>query len=144
MNEEKEYRGIEGAIQKAVDEGVFDNLEMQGKPLRLWENPYEEPSMRMANRIMRDHEVLPMWLQARKTLLEDIENWRREFAKRWQRQQDKLPDLFGRSWEQIVVDLRQQADVLNKRIRDFNIIAPSLDFHIIALHFENEQRRICR
>ena len=39
----------ERKIREAIEEGAFDHLEGTGKPLDLSENPFEDPSDRMAN-----------------------------------------------------------------------------------------------
>ena len=36
-------------IREAIAEGAFDHLEGAGKPLDLRENPFEDPSDRMAH-----------------------------------------------------------------------------------------------
>ena len=58
----------ERKIQEAMEEGAFDNLEGAGKPLDLSENPFEDPSERMANRILRNNGLAPGWIQEAKEL----------------------------------------------------------------------------
>ena len=58
----------ERKIQEAIEEGAFDNLDGAGKPLDLSENPFEDPSQRMANRILRNNGLAPGWIQEAKEL----------------------------------------------------------------------------
>lgn len=45
----------ERKIREAMAEGAFDNLAGMGRPLNLDENPYEDPSLRMAHRLLRNN-----------------------------------------------------------------------------------------
>jgi DnaJ homolog subfamily C member 28 len=42
-----------------MDEGAFDRLEGTGEPLDLRENPFENPSLRMAHRLLRNNGFAP-------------------------------------------------------------------------------------
>ncbi len=58
----------ERKVQEAVDEGLFDNLPVKGKPLTFDEPtgiPYAEM---VANKIMQNAGVLPEWMQTQKDL----------------------------------------------------------------------------
>ena len=58
----------ERKIREAMEEGAFENLEGAGKPLDLSENPFEDPSERMANRILRNNGLAPGWIEEAKEL----------------------------------------------------------------------------
>ena len=49
----------ERKIREAMAEGAFDNLSGKGRPLNLEEDPYEDPSLRMAHRLLRNNGVRP-------------------------------------------------------------------------------------
>ena len=55
-------RLIEQIIERARAEGKFDNLEGRGRPLRLEENPYEDPNWRVAYRVLKNAGFRPDWL----------------------------------------------------------------------------------
>jgi hypothetical protein len=42
-------------MREAIEEGAFDPLEGTGKPLDLSENPLEDPSDRIANRLLKNN-----------------------------------------------------------------------------------------
>lgn len=66
---------VEEKIRKAIESGAFDNLEGQGKPLNLHENPFEAPEMRMANKILKDAGFSPYWMELGKDVDAAIEQF---------------------------------------------------------------------
>src|ERR1700704_3395286 len=70
----------ERKIREAMAEGAFDNLTGKGRPLNLEENPYEDPSLRMAHRILRNNGFAPAWVEEAKDLEQEIDVGGREFA----------------------------------------------------------------
>ncbi len=65
---------VEEQIRKAVLKGDFDNLEGAGKPLNLYENPYEPPELRMVFRILKNNDFAPYWIELGKEIDAD---WRK-------------------------------------------------------------------
>ena len=63
-------RIAESKIQEAMEEGKFDDLPGKGKPLVFDDDPMTPPHLRIANRILRNANVLPEWVQ----ILRDIES----------------------------------------------------------------------
>jgi len=53
----------ERKIREAFEEGAFEHLDGEGQPLNLEENPYEDPSLRMAHRILRNNGFAPAWIE---------------------------------------------------------------------------------
>jgi hypothetical protein len=52
----------ERKIQEAMEEGAFDHLEGTGQPFTEEINPYEDPSERLANRILKNAGITPDWI----------------------------------------------------------------------------------
>src|SRR5258708_28714300 len=90
----------EWKIREAMGEGAFDNLAGRGRPLDLEENPYEDPSQRMAHRLLRNNGFAPAWIEEARELERDIKS-----------SQAQITDV-------------------NKRILAFNLKAPSPKFHL--------------
>ena len=57
----------ERKIREAMAEGAFDNLEGKGRPLNLEEDPFEDPSLRMAHRLLRNNGFCRRGLKKRRT-----------------------------------------------------------------------------
>jgi hypothetical protein len=93
----------ERKICEAMEEGAFDNLEGTGEPLCLDENPYEDPSLRMAHRILKNNGFAPAWILEGKELDSEIHRLRSE---------RNVPDYAARVAE------------LNRRIAVYNLKVP--------------------
>jgi len=52
----------ERKIREAMEEGAFEGLEGRGRPLDLRENPFEDPSERMAHRLLKNNGFAPEWI----------------------------------------------------------------------------------
>ncbi|MBZ5575003.1 MAG: DUF1992 domain-containing protein [Acidobacteriia bacterium] len=100
----------ERKIREGMEEGAFDHLEGAGKPLPLEENPFEDPSLRMANRILKNNGLTPAWIQESKEI---------EAESRHLQAQAAAP---ASDFERRVADL-------NRRIVNFNLRAPALTLH---------------
>ena len=112
---------LDEIINKAREEGQFDNLPGQGKPLDLNRNPHEDPAMELANHILKENGFLWPWLEERKELEEAIEKALAELVKARQTGQP--------GWAQAITAFHQQAVILNRKIAAHNLKVPSLTFH---------------
>ena len=115
----------ERKIREAMSEGAFDNLTGKGRPLNLEENPYEDPSLRMAHRLLRNNGFAPAWVEEAKDLEHEIDVACREFAAHGS------PDRF-----------REQIAAINRRILAHNLKTPSVLFHMLPIDAEAEIRRL--
>ena len=53
----------ERKIREAMEDGEFEQLDGTGKPLNLDENPFEDPGLRMAHRLLRNNGFAPAWIE---------------------------------------------------------------------------------
>ena len=100
----------ERKIREALEEGAFDRLEGAGKPLDLTENPFEDPSLRMAHRLLKNNGFAPGWIEEAKEIEAE--------SQRLQKQAAIPPD-----------DYRRRVATLNSRIDLFNLKAPARTLH---------------
>ena len=108
----------ERKICEAMDEGAFDHLEGTGRPLDLNENPFEDPSLRMAHRLLKNNGFAPAWILEGR----DIE---REIA------------LLNRERTLLrPTELDRRIAMVNRRIADYNLKVPllSLQKNQLTLH----------
>jgi hypothetical protein len=104
-------------IQEAMDEGAFENLSGRGQPLPLEEDPFEDPSLRMAHRLLRNNGFAPAWIEEGKDIEAELEKLREDRAR-----------------ERVTAEeFRARAAALNRRIFAFNLKAPSLAAHKRAI-----------
>lgn len=99
---------VDRKIREAQEQGEFDNLPGKGKPLDLSENPFADPSLGPAFRMLKNAGVVPAFLQERREILDAVDAARRHL--------DQTGD------EAI---FKRQADQLNARIRTYNHELPT-------------------
>lgn len=104
----------ERKIREAMEEGAFDCLDGKGEPLDLTENPFEDPSLRMAHRLLTNNGFAPAWMEESKDI--DAESHRLRGQAR--NQGSISPEEF-----------RQRVEILNRRIVAFNLKAPLVSLH---------------
>jgi hypothetical protein len=100
----------ERKIREAIEEGAFDDLEGAGKPLDLSGNPFEDPSDRIAHRLLKNNGLAPTWIEEAKEIEAEFRSLRAE----------------GEAGKD---DLRERVAALNRRIASFNLKAPATRFH---------------
>jgi hypothetical protein len=100
----------ERKIREAMAEGAFDHLEGTGEPLDLQDNPYEDPSLRMAHRLLKNNGFVPAWIEESKEIEAE--------SRRLRAQIDVSMD-----------DFHSRVAALNRRILAFNLKAPALSLH---------------
>jgi len=110
----------ERKIREGMEEGAFDQLEGAGKPLDLTENPFEDPSDRMAHRLLKNNGFAPDWIEEAR----EIEAESRRLRAAGQASSD---------------DFRSRVAALNRRIFAFNLKAPSSSLH--KRNIENKPQR---
>jgi len=100
----------ERKIREAMEDGVFDHLEGMGKPLNVQEDPFEDPSLRMAHRLLKNNGFAPAWIEEAKEIEAD--------SRRLRTRGEASSDEFSK-----------RVDALNRRIAGFNLKAPALSLH---------------
>jgi hypothetical protein len=91
-------------IREAMDEGAFAQLDGAGRPLDLQENPFEDASMRMAHRILRNNGFAPAWIEEGQEIDREIARFRAA----------DLPPA----------ERKRQVEAINRRILAYNLKAP--------------------
>ena len=92
-------------------DGAFDALTGMGEPLSLDENPFEDPSLRMAHRLLKNNGFAPAWIEEGKDIDVEAARLRADL-----RRADGLDDT-----ERCL----RRARELNVRITGFNLKAPA-------------------
>jgi hypothetical protein len=105
----------ERKIQEAMQEGAFAELSGTGQPLHLDEDPFEDPSLRMAHRLLRNNGFAPAWIEEGKEIDAAVSAWRANSQRS-----------------------RQKARELNARIAVFNLKTPSAVWHKLPIDVERE------
>jgi hypothetical protein len=134
---------IEEHIRRAIEEGKFKDLPGQGKPLRLDDNPYENPEWRLAHHVLRSSGFTLPWIERRREIENELGSARAALrrAKAW-RDSDTSQSYASAEkeaqWQRAVVNFHLAVAVLNKKILVFNLEAPSEQFHLRPINAETE------
>ena len=139
---------VEKAIRRAMEEGQFDDLPGAGKPLDLGENPFEDPAAWAANRLLRNNDLAPAWIQERRGIEADIEAARERLARSWRWYYALTGGQGGTwaddHWKRAETAFRDTVADLNRRIRDYNLKAPFGNLQRAPLDVEKEIERVKR
>lgn len=121
---------VEDRIQKAIEEGKFDNLRGKGKPLKLDENPHEPEDLRMAHHLLKANEFSLPWIEIWAEIQTDLNTARR-----------LLRQARGKgepAWLRAVAAFDAQLQALNRRIMEYNLGVPNAAFQKPMINREKE------
>jgi DNA-binding transcriptional MerR regulator len=121
----------ERRIRDAMESGVFENLAGAGKPLNLEQDAFEDPDVRMAHRLLRNHGFTLPWIEELNELRVATEELRRQ----------KAPCSQLGARHRVLNELREKIDRMNRRIAAYNLKAPSAQFHIVP---SDAAQKLCK
>jgi DnaJ family protein C protein 28 len=136
-------RGVEQIIQKAIQEGAFDNLEGKGKPLNLNENPFVDKEWQLAYRLLEQQGFALPWMEKRNEIESGLKAARESLVRTWDWRARALeagePQASVEAeWGRAVERFREVVLKLNKLIDDYNLEVPSDIFFRVKIRFEAE------
>ncbi len=138
---------VEQIIRDAQEEGKFDNLPGEGKPLLLDENMYAG-DQELAYKLLKDNGYTLPWIADRNDMLERIKQFRDKIERQWQlhglvlmgaAEQSQTPPL---RWYAIRSQWEAQIADLNGRIDDVNLSIPVEALRIYRLVMSVELLRL--
>jgi len=133
---------VDQKIREAMEQGEFDDLEGKGKPLDTSQNPFEDPELRLAHRILRNAGFAPSWIEERKDFDSEFEIARRQLSRVWLVLQNALGTENERGararWEKALTSFRKEAAELNRRIKAWNLKVPAAGFQRKLIEIEKE------
>lgn len=140
-------RDIEEHIRKAMQEGKFENLPGHGKPMRLDQNPYEDPEMRLAYKALRDAGYSLPWIETRREIDSQLETARAELRRSWEWQRSPQAAQLAYSvvqaeWQRAQDRFRERIEEINRLIKSYNLEAPSPNFHYYFVNLEKEIKKL--
>lgn len=136
-------------MESLIGDGDVSHLGGAGKRLSIDENPYEPETQRMANRLMKDNNVLPPWLQLsrelndeRDTLLSRISrlarSYRGQLADAERANNNALALEIEAWWKTACQRIHENVHQHNRRILTYNISLPSGMEQRLQLNAEEE------
>ena len=138
---------IEDQIRRAQEEGLFDDLSGKGKPLRLDQNPHEDPDWSLAYHMLRSSGYSLPWIEELREIELELEIARKALNDAWRWRSTTLkkasPDKQVH-WECERAQARFRDDIgrLNQRINDYNLSVPSERFQRGLISTEEELKAL--
>lgn len=138
---------IDQKIREAMEQGEFDDLPGKGKPVDPSENPFEDPEMRLAHRMLRNAGFAPPWIEERKDIDSEFEIARNQLSQVWTVLQNAIGTDNERGarvrWEKTLTSFRKHAAELNRRIVAWNLKVPAAGFQRKMIDAKREIELIC-
>jgi DnaJ family protein C protein 28 len=136
-------KDIDDPIDKAMQDGKFDDLPGKGKPLNLDENPFADPEWELAHHVLKSGGFTLPWIETRQQIEKDLEGARAGLKRAWEWRQSASAQKMTlaqveQQWQQQMSAFREKIMTLNKQIRDYNLEAPADRFHLLVLNAEKE------
>lgn len=125
-----EPASIEDALRRLLEQTDISRLPGAGKPLNLDDDPYAPDEMKLANKLLRDNELVPEWIAES-----------RELDERRARLLAQVRRALSADRCALSPSLRAQVVELNKRLLSYNLKAPAGVAHKRLIDLEREQRR---
>ena len=135
---------VDKLLKDLIGNGDISGLPGAGQPLQMDDNAYTPAESRAANKIMRDHNVIPGWIHAGQTLdqiearLHEQVNERsaryvldkRQGKSRSERDIDRL-------WQRFIGTYCKRVDRYNRETMQYNLTVPQGITHKPILEAEN-------
>ncbi len=134
-------RSIDAIIQKAIEDGKFDNLKGTGQPLNLNANPFVDPEWQLAfDMLSKDGFALP-WMDKRNEIENELARRKQALARTWDWYAEKTAAgqadfIVEQEWTSAQARFREAVAALNKRIDDYNLEVPSDTFMRLRINAE--------
>jgi DnaJ homolog subfamily C member 28 len=118
---------VDKLIRESMERGEFDDLSGKGEPVDLRENPFEDPDVRTAHRLLRNAGFAPAWVEERKEIDASLQLAQSTLRRARDLYRHEIP--VGARWQRAVREFRETVAELNQRIRMYNLKAPATVFH---------------
>jgi len=131
---------VEKTIRQAIEDGKFDNLPGAGKPLKLDQNPHQDPEWRVAHHLLKSGGFSLPWIERLGEITDNLQLARTSLARSWawfQRDQSNIED-----WQAATNLFRQSIQSINQQIRIYNLEVPNHRFQIQLVEIQQEIEQI--
>ncbi|MEJ7652527.1 MAG: DUF1992 domain-containing protein [Chloroflexia bacterium] len=146
---------VERKIREARREGKFDNLSGEGAPQDMEENPFADPEMRLAYKVMSNGGFCPPWMELSKEIDEELAGVRRVWEN-YSLQRRRCIAGVNRStvhhFAELVVEMDAERDRalsrletrwkrINRKVDSLNTSAPIDSVRRVPIKLDRERRR---
>lgn len=145
---DKPSSSLDEQIRKAMEEGYFDNLPGKGKPLGLQSNPHEHPEWGMAYHVLRTSGFTLPWIETRRVIEQEFEETRSSLERSWHWRCNQAESIDSENvaseWRRALEKFEEKVKDLNKRIFNYNLEIPSIQFRRLKIDLEQEISKITK
>jgi hypothetical protein len=130
---------LDERIKAAEAAGMFDNLPGTGKPLALDDDSLVPEEQRIGYRMLKNAGFGPPWLEQRRQIENEqasLERWQAEAATKLARGTARIEDLRD--------ELEQRIQAINRQIRDYNLIVPTVIGQLPLIQLWRELQKLKR
>lgn len=133
-------------VEDAMRRGLFDNLSGKGKPLDLERNPYVPADQQMTMHLLKNHDLVPEWIAARREVLDTRDRLRAELkqgVEAIRKQMDSADAVeerarLNQAWKRWLNGWYSRMEDLNYRIMIQNLKQPVRHLEIYQLLLRDE------
>ena len=140
---------VEEKIREAQEQGLFDHLSGQGKPLPHRRNPFLPEEQQLAYDLLRDSGHTLPWIEEGKEIDARIEKARSVLQRRYLwylRERDRRPGHrlleLEKVWRSYRQAFEEEVASINASIRIYNLKVPALSLHKNIIILEEEYERL--
>ena len=137
---------VDQKIREAMEQGEFDDLAGSGEPIDTSVNPFEDPEMRLAHRMLRNAGFAPSWIEERKDIDAELEIACNQLARAWTIRENSRGTEHEQGaqarWEKALTSFRTQAAELNRRIAAWNLKIPAAGFQRRLIDIEEQVSQV--
>lgn len=138
------YRRVaDQLIEEAIARGEFDDVPGKGQPLDLRPTEADRQGTWAFEQVLSEGNFKPEWIEDRRDIESKLAEARKVLARVWLWRQDALARgegyaIVARQWDRAVAAFRDEVVKLNKRIRDYNLKAPTPAVHLRVIDPQRE------
>jgi len=138
---------VDKKIREAMEAGEFKDLPGKGERVKIEENPFEDPDLRTAHKLMRDAGYTLPWIDERRAIDKELEEARKILARSYvlfkradaARKKREGTEII---WRKRVEEFRATITELNTRIRRLNLKVPAARFQRMLVDVDEEIKAV--
>ncbi|VDN56931.1 unnamed protein product [Dracunculus medinensis] len=142
-------RMVEDMIVESMKRGDFNNLKGMGKPLAEQEsNPYIDNVEFKINQILINNGFAPPWIMKNAEIQENIKLFRSKIRMEYAKyvvSRDGVSltsNVLAQSkWNNITKEMEETVNAINKAVKDYNLLTPSVYRQLFTLSFVQEMNK---
>src|SRR5512145_1886387 len=123
---------IDRQIRKAMDEGQFERLPGEGKPLKLDDDPNTPDDLKLAYKILKENDLTPDWMLVARELDTKSEKLRERLRHAAGQYRSALVGADARqqtqaeiNWQRAQTQVAVEVEKLNRDITTYNLKIPA-------------------